>query len=269
MMRADMWRAVLSLLFISVSAVEDTCPEVKVIGVGDKDKLAVLRGCPGFPGATGEKGEAGTLGPKGHQGAPGKVGPTGQKGEPGLKGEKGEKGEGSRSDPVYVARNCKELQDQGAVQSDWYTIYPDGETPLKVLCDMHTDGGGWIVFQRRWDGSVDFFRSWDSYKKGFGSRLNEFWLGNDNLHMITSSGDSMINHNNMKFTTKDQDNDRHSNNCSNMYKGAWWYHACHNSNLNGQYFLGEHTPKSIGINWSTGKGHGYSYQRTEMKIRPA
>ncbi|CAI9532718.1 unnamed protein product [Staurois parvus] len=59
---------------------------------------------------------------------------------------------------------------------------------MKVLCDMDTDGGGWIVFQRRYDGSVDFFRDWNSYKKGFGSRLTEFWLGNDNLHMLTSSG---------------------------------------------------------------------------------
>ncbi|KAM3910773.1 ficolin-1-like [Leptodactylus fuscus] len=313
-----MWTAALSLLYLfgTFDAALETCPEVKVIGVGNKDKLTVLRGCPGVPGVSGEKGEAGSLGLKGHQGDPGKAGPMGQKGESGIrgvKGEKGEKGESSKSDTEYVARNCKELQGQGAVLSDWYTIYPDGKTPLKVLCDMHTDGGGWIVFQRRWDGSIDFSRDWDSYKNGFGSRLTEFWLGNDNLHKITSSGtwelrvdlqdfenkkqfakyssfkileesekyklilgsftegdagDSMINHNNMKFSTKDQDNDKHLNNCSEMYKGSWWYHSCHNSNLNGQYFLGEHTTKAVGINWATGKGYNYSYQRTEMKIRP-
>ncbi|KAM3911581.1 ficolin-2-like [Leptodactylus fuscus] len=105
----------------------------------------------------------------------------------GSTGLKGEKGEPATENIPYAARNCKELRDQGEVLSDWYTIYPDGSTPLKVLCDMHTDGGGWIVFQRRWDGSVDFNQDWKSYKEGFGSRLTEFWLGNDNLHKLTGT----------------------------------------------------------------------------------
>ncbi|XP_068104114.1 ficolin-2-like [Hyperolius riggenbachi] len=87
-----------------------------------------------------------------------------------------------------VSRNCKQLLDKGVTMSDWYTIYPDGERPLEVLCDMDTDGGGWIVFQRRVDGSVSFYRDWNTYKRGFGSRLTEFWLGNDNIHQLTSSG---------------------------------------------------------------------------------
>uniref|UniRef100_A0A672UEH4 Fibrinogen C-terminal domain-containing protein n=1 Tax=Strigops habroptila TaxID=2489341 RepID=A0A672UEH4_STRHB len=86
------------------------------------------------------------------------------------------------------ARNCQELLGRGKILSGWYTIYPQGCNATTVFCDMDTDGGGWIVFQRRWDGSVNFLRDWDSYKRGFGNQLTEFWLGNDNIHFLTSLG---------------------------------------------------------------------------------
>ncbi|KAG8534931.1 hypothetical protein GDO81_029894, partial [Engystomops pustulosus] len=84
-------------------------------------------------------------------------------------------------------RNCRDLQDQGLTLTGWYYIYPDGN-PMRVMCDMETDGGGWIVFQRRWDGSVDFLQNWDTYKRGFGNQWSEFWLGNENIHLLTSTG---------------------------------------------------------------------------------
>ncbi|KAG8429640.1 hypothetical protein GDO86_019637, partial [Hymenochirus boettgeri] len=84
--------------------------------------------------------------------------------------------------------NCKDVLKQGFTISGWYNIYPNGVQAMSVMCDLETDGGGWIVFQRRQDGSVDFYRDWNSYKKGFGNQIGEFWLGNDNLNKLTATG---------------------------------------------------------------------------------
>ncbi|KAK6966017.1 BgMFREP19.1, partial [Biomphalaria glabrata] len=60
---------------------------------------------------------------------------------------------------------------------------------LKVMCDTKTDGGGWIIFQRRIIGSVDFYRDWKEYRDGFGDyNIWEFYLGNENIYLLTSTG---------------------------------------------------------------------------------
>nr|XP_053633888.1 microfibril-associated glycoprotein 4-like [Cherax quadricarinatus] len=60
---------------------------------------------------------------------------------------------------------------------------------VQVWCDMETDGGGWTVFLSRQaeNPREDFNRSWAQYKKGFGDRSEEYWLGLEALHAITSS----------------------------------------------------------------------------------
>ncbi|KAJ8033441.1 Tenascin-X [Holothuria leucospilota] len=72
-------------------------------------------------------------------------------------------------------------------QDGIYCIRPTGwtEPPFKVRCNMTIDGGRWTVFQRRLDGTTDFYRNWDEYKEGFGDLEHEFWLGNEKLHYIT------------------------------------------------------------------------------------
>ncbi|XP_061459806.1 ficolin-1-like isoform X1 [Rhineura floridana] len=332
-MRMDTKRTCISLLCLMTVAsgvTLDTCPEVQVVGLGGDEKLSILRGCPGAPGTTGPQGDPGVPGAKGEkglQGIPGKIGPPGlkgDKGDPGAHGVKGGKGDAGAPGKIgqkelddlhckQGARNCKELLAKGVLLSGWYTIYHRDCVPLTVLCDMDTDGGGWIVFQRRVDGSVDFYRDWDSYKRGFGSQLTEFWLGNDNINLLTSlgenelridltdfdnnhvfakyasftvsgetdqyrlalgsftegtAGDSLTGHNTMPFSTKDKQQDPENKKCAEAYKGAWWYSNCHNSNLNGRYWLGAHSSYADGVNWQSGKGYNYSYKRSEMKFRP-
>lgn len=45
-----------------------------------------------------------------------------------------------------------------------------------------------IVILRRMDGSIDFYRTWDEFKLGFGNSTGEFFIGLDRLHQLTNSG---------------------------------------------------------------------------------
>ncbi|XP_033643308.1 microfibril-associated glycoprotein 4-like [Asterias rubens] len=94
---------------------------------------------------------------------------------------------------VYY-KNCQSLLSEGFRESGVYDIYPEYPEvmePMKVYCDQVTDGGGWIVFQRRRDGLQSFEKTWDEYAQGFGNLSTEFWLGNNNLRILTKPKKSL------------------------------------------------------------------------------
>ena len=206
--------------------------------------------------------------------------------------------------------SCQEVKQLGKLLSGVYSLdLGDGLDSFPVYCDMSTDGGGWTVFQRRQDGSVDFYRGWSDYKNGFGDLNGEFWLGLDKIHRLTkhaqtlrvdlmdfsgrrvhadyrrfqvsdessnysltftsysgNASDSLSYHNGMAFTTKDYDDDMYGENCAINYKGAWWYHSCYHSNLNGLYLKNEKSTNYLGIVWNTWQS-GIPLKFTEMKLR--
>ena len=84
--------------------------------------------------------------------------------------------------------DCKEAYEDGKTCSGVYTIKPDGLPPFETYCDMETDGGGWTVFQRRMDGTQDFYLNWADYVRGFGDLNNEFWLGLSKINRLAAPG---------------------------------------------------------------------------------
>ncbi|KAL5019703.1 hypothetical protein ScPMuIL_002595 [Solemya velum] len=82
------------------------------------------------------------------------------------------------------------LDDDESAQSGIYSVVVDG-AEHDVYCEMDLYGGGWTVFQKRFDGSVDFNRNWTEYEDGFGNLNGEFWLG-DQFVPIETSNDLLI-----------------------------------------------------------------------------
>jgi len=86
--------------------------------------------------------------------------------------------------PCPAMKDCHDYYKDGQKTDGVYTIQPDGKTTMKVYCDM--TGGGWTVIHKRFDGSTTFFdKLWTDYKRGFGDTEREYWLGLENIHLLT------------------------------------------------------------------------------------
>lgn len=216
------------------------------------------------------------------------------------------------TEPDATFRDCQEVFEKGHTTSGIYYITPlYSSCSIPVWCDMDTPPGGWLIIQRRNSGKVDFNLFWNEYREGFGSIASEYWLGLDNIFLLTNQGfyelrvdlwdfednkvyalyktfkidgerdkyrlqingfegsarDSLFNHNNMMFSTADDDNDNApDHHCAREWHSGWWYNACWFALLNGQY-----TNKSDiyerSISWNGWKQKQLA--KTEMKIRPS
>ncbi|XP_040199410.1 fibroleukin [Rana temporaria] len=92
-----------------------------------------------------------------------------------------------------IYKDCSDYFKIGKRLNGIYHIMPDPKNKtFEVYCDMESMGGGWTVVQIRQDGSINFNRTWNEYKNGFGNLTGEFWLGNDKIHLLTKSSNMML-----------------------------------------------------------------------------
>ncbi|CAL1579690.1 unnamed protein product [Knipowitschia caucasica] len=207
-------------------------------------------------------------------------------------------------------QNCAQHLLNGEALSGVYTIYinRDPSQGVQVYCDMTTDDGGWIVFQRRQNGLTDFSRKWNDYRAGFGNLEDEFWLGLDNIQKISAQGRYEL-----RIDMKDGQESVFANydkfsigDARNLYKlrigeyngtagDSLSYHQgrpfstkdrdndiavtnCALSYKGAWWYKNCHRANlngkygesrhSQGINWYHWKGHEFSIPFVEMKIRP-
>lgn len=84
-------------------------------------------------------------------------------------------------------KDCQHAKDAGHSVSGIYLIKPENSNgPMQLWCENSLDPGGWTVIQKRTDGSVNFFRNWENYKKGFGNIDGEYWLGLENIYLLSN-----------------------------------------------------------------------------------
>ncbi|XP_017002191.3 angiopoietin-related protein 7 [Drosophila takahashii] len=80
----------------------------------------------------------------------------------------------------HVFLNCTKIPSMKLIS------LPDFQPFAAVFEDIPSAGPGWMVIQRRFDGSV-VMESMEGFFKGCGDLGGEFWIGSEKLHKLTSS----------------------------------------------------------------------------------
>ncbi|XP_052787276.1 microfibril-associated glycoprotein 4-like [Mya arenaria] len=94
---------------------------------------------------------------------------------------------------TVVIQDCKAIKDYNISSTSHDDIYfislYGGDVSLNVRCDTTTAGGGWTELMDRTDGRLHFpSMTMSDYADGFGSVRNEFWIGLEAMHKLTSDG---------------------------------------------------------------------------------
>lgn len=77
---------------------------------------------------------------------------------------------------------------QGGDSSSHVFTWTNDGASFRLFCNMSIDGGGWMVVHRSYGEDPKLFnRTWAAYQQGFGVVQGAHWLGNDNIHKLTSS----------------------------------------------------------------------------------
>nr|XP_039263726.1 microfibril-associated glycoprotein 4-like [Styela clava] len=95
----------------------------------------------------------------------------------------------------------------------------------------------------------------------------------DNYRLTVSgysgtAGDALNGHNNMQFSAPDKDLDTWGDHCANYLRGGWWFFACENSHLNGEYLRTMRSTKAAGagIMWYRWRS-GQTMKTSVMMLR--
>ncbi|XP_073478634.1 angiopoietin-related protein 6 isoform X1 [Aquarana catesbeiana] len=83
--------------------------------------------------------------------------------------------------------DCYDALLGGQTTSGIYLLKPRNSNQImQAWCEQSNNGGGWTVIQKRQDGSINFFTTWQNYKNGFGNLDSEYWLGLENIFWLAN-----------------------------------------------------------------------------------